>query len=66
MGSPGGFSYVSTKGGKVFVSWNGKRVVTLKGAKAQRFLAQMKEAGDDEQAQLALARFTGNFKRGNE
>ena len=66
MGSPGIFSYVTTKDGKVFISWEGKQVVTLKGPKAQRFLSQATAAVDDEQAQLVMARFTGNFKRGNE
>ncbi len=30
----GMLSYRSTKDGKVFISWNGKVVMTLKGAKA--------------------------------
>ena len=61
-----GFSYEATTDGKVFASWEGKCVVTLRAAKVQRFLAQAKAAEDEDQAQLVMARFTGNFKRGNE
>jgi hypothetical protein len=59
------FSYRSAKDGKVFISWNDKVIMTLKGAKAGSFLAASDDA-DDERTQLKMARITGNFKRGNE
>jgi hypothetical protein len=59
------FDYRSSKDGKVFISWRGKQVTILRGEQARRFLAQV-EAGTAEQAQLAMAKITGNFKRGNE
>jgi hypothetical protein len=61
----GEFSYRVTRDGTVFVSWRGRVVVTLAGAKAERFLAGVRDA-DAAAAQLWMARVTGNFKRGNE
>ncbi|MCL1839300.1 MAG: hypothetical protein FWG47_08355 [Propionibacteriaceae bacterium] len=59
------FSYPLVKDHKVFISWNGKHVVTLTGNKAQAFTDKI--AGLDEAAaQLLMARSTGNFRRGNE
>jgi hypothetical protein len=40
-------------------------VVILKGARAERFVADAEEL-EGEELQLLLARVTGNFKRGNE
>ena len=59
------FEYKATKDSKVFISWEHRVVVTLTGKKAARFLDQVATA-DDEQAQLLMARVTGNFRRGNE
>lgn len=61
------FSYRATKDGKVFVRWHGggKREVVLKGARADKLLAELSGA-DRERGQLILAKATGNFKRGNE
>jgi hypothetical protein len=59
------FDYRTTKDGKVFISHRGRDVTTLRGADAARFLGRLREAGEDE-AQLAMAKATGNFKRGNE
>lgn len=59
------FSFFTSQAGQVFISWRGKPVKTLAGPAAQKFLQQI--SGLDEYAlQLALARVTGNFKRGNE
>lgn len=66
------FSYRIAKDGKVFVHWHGgsgKREIVLKGARADRLLAELSGADRDrdrEREQFALARATGNFKRGNE
>jgi hypothetical protein len=62
------FTYTITKNGKVFVYWHGKqgkREIVLKGARAARFIRDLPTMNPEEQ-QLALARATGNFKRGNE
>ncbi len=59
------FDYHATKDGRVLIYWRGKHVTTLKGTKAQKFLAQV--AGlDDRAAQLVMAKATGHFKHGNE
>lgn len=59
------FSYLSSKDGRILIYWNGRQVMTLKGDKARKLLAQLTDAESD-QAQLLLAKVTGNFKRGNE
>jgi len=62
------FSYRITKNGKVFVCWhgaNGKREIVLGGAKAAKLIRDLPSM-DDQGRQLALAKATGNFKRGNE
>lgn len=62
------FTYRVTKDGRVFVYWHGgrgRREIILKGARAAKLIAEL-PGMDHEQEQLALARATGNFKRGNE
>ena len=62
------FSYRITKNGKVFVYWHGtpgRREIVLKGARAERLIRDLPTMSPEER-QLALARATGNFKRGNE
>jgi hypothetical protein len=59
------FSYRETKDGVVQISWYDKRVMTLKGPQARKFLAKIADL-DGKQVQLAMAKITGNFKRGNE
>ena len=61
----GAFSYRATKAEQVLISWNGRTVTTLSGARAQRFLAEAEQADADAE-QLLMGRATGNFKRGNE
>jgi len=60
------FDYWTTKDGKVFITWHGKTVTTLAGKNAQKFLRQMDTAADEVEVQRLMARYTGNFKRGNE
>ena len=59
------FVYRITKDKKVFISYHGKQVTTLNGSKAEKFIADIADAGGKE-AQLIMAKVTGNFKRGNE
>ncbi|MCA9947585.1 MAG: hypothetical protein KC449_29095, partial [Anaerolineales bacterium] len=50
---------------KVFIFWHGKQVKILKGKQAQKFLVKISGLAHKE-AQLVMAKATGNFKRGNE
>ena len=63
------FDYRVIKSGQVLISRGGRQVVTVAGARAARLIAALESAaaaGDEEAAQLALAKVTGNYKRGNE
>lgn len=60
-----GFSYRLTKQGDVFIDHHGRHAATLRGGAAQRFLDRMADASEED-AQLAMAKVTGNYKRGNE
>ena len=59
------FSYQATKDKKVFIFWRDRTVKTLSGLEAEHFLHKMDEV-DDYEAQLLMAKLTGNFKRDNE
>lgn len=61
----GYFDYQVTKDNKVMLYWYNKLVVTLSGKQAHKFLSQI-DGADELEEQLVMARFTGNFKRGNE
>lgn len=60
------FTCRSTKDGKLFVYWHGKHVRTYAGLEAEDILSEINSAGSERDVQYALARVTGNFKRGNE
>ncbi len=59
------FTYRTAKDHKVFISWHGNQVMILKGKESEKFLAKIARA-DALEAQLIMAKVTGNFKRGNE
>ena len=59
------FTYQATKSGRVFLFWGDKRIKVLDGEAAQKFLAKI-DGLDEADAQLVMAKETGNFKRGNE
>lgn len=59
------FSYKVSKDKKVFLFWYGKQVMILKGKDSEKFIARISGA-DFQEAQLIMAKVTGNFKRGNE
>ena len=65
MSEPSGFTYRTTKDGRVLISWRGKQIMTLKGMSAAKLNRQLQTASDNEQ-QMLLARMTGHFKHGNE
>ncbi|MFE9383533.1 hypothetical protein ACFYMO_09860 [Streptomyces sp. NPDC007025] len=63
MPQPHGFTYEQRgPAGTVVISHRGHPVTTLRDGRAQRFLQKV-SAGDE---QLVMARWTGNYKRGNE
>lgn len=59
------FSYKVSKDNKVFIYWYEKQVTILKGKESDKFLARICNA-DSKEAQLIMAKVTGNFKHGNE
>jgi hypothetical protein len=59
------FDFRVTKNSRVLITWHGKQVKTLSGNAAQKLINAL-PALDDHGVQLALAKATGNFKRGNE
>ena len=61
----GRFEYRAQKDGRVVVSWYGRAVTTLAGQDAKRFLGRVAGLSDHD-AQLLMARATGDFRRGNE
>jgi hypothetical protein len=60
-----GFRWRRNKRGDVEIYHRGKLAATLRGGKADRFVAHV-EAGSEPEAQQHMARVTGNYKRGSE
>ncbi len=60
-----GFSFRVAKSGEVQIRRHGKAVTTLRDFAAQKFLADI-EGLPDSECQQMMARYTGNYKRGNE
>lgn len=60
-----GFTFRARKDGEVEILHHGRRAATLRGATALDFLATA-AAGGEAELQQAMARLTGNYKRGNE
>lgn len=61
MAGPHGFEYSTRGDGSVVITHHGRTATVLRGARAEEFLA---DAASDPQG--AMARWTGNYKRGNE
>ncbi len=59
------FSYKLSKDNKVFIFWQGKQVMILRGKDSEKFLSRI-DGAEHKDAQLIMAKVTGNFKRGNE
>ncbi|MEU3708651.1 hypothetical protein [Streptomyces catenulae] len=57
-----GFTYEERGDGTVPVHHHGRRAAVLRGARAAQFLREV-TSGD---AQLVMARWTGNYRRGTE
>lgn len=62
MPSPTGFSYTQRKNGDVVIAHHGIQATVLRGMAAERFIARLATADDQE----VMARATGNYRRGNE
>jgi hypothetical protein len=62
MPRPQGFTYTEHADRTVTIEHHGRAATTLRGPRADRFLAEV-AAGDP---QLVMARWTGNYRRGNE
>ncbi|MFJ6659969.1 hypothetical protein ACIQNG_27000 [Streptomyces sp. NPDC091377] len=62
MPRPEGFAYVEQSDGSVTITHHGRPAGTLRGDRAERFLAEVQGADP----QLVMARWTGNYRRGNE
>ena len=59
------FSWQTLRDGSIAITWRGQSAGTLRGAAAAKLQRQL-DRGDANAQQLALAKATGNFKRGNE
>lgn len=60
-----GFSYHAAKTGVVAIQRGGRTVTELRHDAARRFLADVDGASPEEEQEL-MARYTGNYRRGNE
>lgn len=56
-----GFVYVVRRDGTVTITHHGRRATVLRGARATEFLGEV-----ESDPQGVMARWTGNYKRGNE
>lgn len=59
------FAFRAAKGGDVAIFRQGRRVTMLRGGQALAFLGEVQGASAAVQQQV-MARYTGNYKRGNE
>ena len=59
------FEYHKYKNGNISVFYKSSEVTILKGKDAQKFTVRIESASEPE-AQMIMAKITGNFKRGNE
>ncbi len=61
MGGAEGFEYSERDDGSVVIVHRGRVAATLRGARAEEFLAEV-----HTDPQLVMARWTGNYRHGNE
>ena len=61
MPAPEGFRYDQRADGTVVIIHHGRVASTLRGGRAAEFLAEV-----DDDPQLVMAGWTGNYRRGNE
>jgi hypothetical protein len=61
VGAAQGFDYAVRADGTVVITHHGNVAVRLRGGRAERFLSEV-----ERDPQQVMARWTGNYKRGNE
>jgi hypothetical protein len=61
MPDPKGFTFQERADGSVLILHHGRVATTLRGERAQQFLAEV-----DDDPQQVMARWTGNYRHGNE
>ncbi|WP_326690196.1 MULTISPECIES: hypothetical protein [unclassified Streptomyces] len=66
MGAAQEFTFERRGDRSVVISHYGSQATVLRGASAERFLTEVTSAGGASAAQLVMARWTGNYRRGNE
>lgn len=62
MVGPAGFEWARHKNGDIVIVHHGRVAATLRGRRAEEFVAEVSDRDDQE----LMARVTGNYKRGNE
>ena len=65
-GEANGFAYDVQRGGEVVITHHGKRATVLRGPRAAGVRRRGGAGPDELSAQQVMARWTGNYKRGNE
>lgn len=65
MPPPSGFTWTRRKNGDVVITHQGRPAGMVRGTTADKLVAALTGA-DESSQQHALARATGNYKRGNE
>ena len=65
-GEANGFAYDVQRGGDVVITHHGNRATVLRGPRAQEFVDEVRAGADEPSTQQVMARWTGNYKRGNE
>jgi len=65
-GEANGFAYDVRRDGEVVITHHGKRATVLRGPRAAEFVDEVETGPDELSAQQVMARWTGNYKRGNE
>jgi hypothetical protein len=65
-GDPNGFAYEISRSGDVVISHHGRRATVLRGPRAAEFVDEVEAGPDLPSSQQVMARWTGNYKRGNE
>jgi hypothetical protein len=61
MAAASGFAYTRRADGTVVITHHGRHATTLRGGRAAEFLAEV-----DDDPQGVMARWTGNYRHGNE
>ena len=66
MPAPNGFDHTVRGDGSVIITHHGRPATTLRGGRAAEFLAEVDNCADAGDEQEVMARWTGNYRRGNE